>query len=153
MSIFPDDERSSFIQGRPWITWSGEGPCAQTHITDCLSLYVSLVHSPTCPTKLRQNTSCSLYFDTGKALTKWSSFCFVFFFCACEKFKQLLSFSDWAVRCFTMNANETKKIKMKKGRDFWYSAVLEVSFHWTNTTESHKEKKPHAEKCNWIKKS
>lgn len=85
-------------------------------------LYMSLVHSPIC--LIRQNTSSSLYFDTGKALTKWIFFCFVFcLFCECEKFKQLLSFSDSAVRCFTMNVNE-KKNKMKNGRDFWYLAVL-----------------------------
>lgn len=115
MSIFPDDERSSFIQGRPWITWSGEGPCAQTHITDCLSLYVSLVHSPTCPTKLRQNTSCSLYFDTGKALTKWSSFCFVFFFVRVKSLSNFWAFQTELSDVLPWMPMRQRKLRWRKG--------------------------------------
>lgn len=70
--------------------------------------YVNLVNSLICLRKQRKNTLCSYarYFDTEKVLTNWSIT--IISLCVCEKFKQHLSFSNWAMKCCTMNSSKPK---------------------------------------------
>lgn len=89
--------------------------------------------------------SGSQYFDTEKALTKWSIVIILYVY---EKFKKILSFSNWAMKCCTMNTSKPKSSGEERERYLIFSST----YRQPSIAKSHKEKKQHTEKCDWIKK-